>query len=278
MELAQLPDRRRRRRTRPALRSTVAAEISRVVRPPRYELLSVATNGAMVCIAWFLLPTDLKTWLFSRRSPQAFPLVLAAWMLADVPATNVLGSDRVSAAAAIRDSDTLRNLLWAKHLVLMVLVVPVCVLSAILVGSGHDRGSLVFFVCFAVVVAPFGTLAVASWLGIAFPYHPQTVQWRWEHRRHVYTTVRWVALILLPYAIVPFLASVTIGPGIAILRATSTAHMGLRHLSTFAVIAACIVVAAISVALTVVGHRTAVWLARARRSQLLTYLNNPNRG
>jgi hypothetical protein len=256
----------------------VATEIARVLRPPHKELLSVAGNAALVCIAWFLLPAGLKTWLFSRRSPQAFPVVLSAWILADVPATNVLGVDRVAAIAALRDTAAFGRFLWAKQLVLMGLVVPICVLAALLVGAGGGRGSLVAFICFAVIASPFGTLAVACWLGIVFPYHPQSLQWRWQRRGNVFATGRWLALILLPYAIVPFLAGLIIAPGVAILRATSPVHEGLRHPSTLAVIAGCVVVALIAAAFTVIGHRTAVWLARARRSQLLTYLGNPNRG
>jgi hypothetical protein len=248
------------------------------MRPPHNELLSVAGNAALVCIAWFLLPNGLKTWLFSRRSPQAFPVVLSAWILADVPATNVLGVDRVAAVAALRDMAAFRRFLWAKQLVLTALVVPICLLAALLVGTGGGRGGLLAFICFAVIASPFGTLAVACWLGIVFPYHPQSLRWRWQHRGNVFATGRWLGLILLPYAIVPFLAGLIIAPGVAILRASSPVHQGLRHPHALAVIAACIVVAIIAAGLTVIGHRTAVWLARARRSQLLTYLGNPNRG
>jgi len=35
----------------------------------------------------------VKDWLFIPQRPAAFAVVLETWMLADVPATNVIGKD-----------------------------------------------------------------------------------------------------------------------------------------------------------------------------------------
>jgi hypothetical protein len=43
--------------------------------------------------AWFLLPPRAHAFMFSLNGPLAFPVILASWMLADTPATNVMGSN-----------------------------------------------------------------------------------------------------------------------------------------------------------------------------------------
>ena len=54
--------------------------------------------------------------MFTLHGSLAFALVLAAWMYADVPATNVLAPDRQRVMAAIDDPVLLRRLLYAKNI------------------------------------------------------------------------------------------------------------------------------------------------------------------
>jgi len=67
---------------------------------------------------WFFLPRVLKDNVFTLYGSLAFALVLAAWMYADVAATNVLAPDRQRAMSAIDDAVLLRRLLYAKNIVL----------------------------------------------------------------------------------------------------------------------------------------------------------------
>src|SRR4051794_25460675 len=75
------------------LRTAVRAERARMQAHPQDELLTIGINALLVCLAWFLLPTETKNSVFPLHGPLAFPLVLVAWMLADTPATNVLAKD-----------------------------------------------------------------------------------------------------------------------------------------------------------------------------------------
>jgi len=77
----------------PGLRRAVANEYRRLIRPP-WEIPTVlVTNGALMAAAWFLLPPRAHAFMFSLNGPLAFPVILASWMLADTPATNVMGSN-----------------------------------------------------------------------------------------------------------------------------------------------------------------------------------------
>ena len=63
----------------------------------------VAVNGVLVTAAWLWLPLPLQDLVFTLHGALAFPVVLATWMLADVPATNVLGSDADRVLATLDD-------------------------------------------------------------------------------------------------------------------------------------------------------------------------------
>jgi hypothetical protein len=99
-------------------RDVVRAEFGRALRPPYATLSTVAANAAFMSLAWFLLPRALEDDVFTLHGSLAFALVLAAWMYADVPATNVLAPDRQRVMAAIDDPVILRRLLYAKNIVL----------------------------------------------------------------------------------------------------------------------------------------------------------------
>ena len=69
----------------------VRLEFGRAFLSPYVAPSVVVTNGLLMTAAWFLLPTRWQDALFSLHGTFAFALVLASWMYADVPATNVLG-------------------------------------------------------------------------------------------------------------------------------------------------------------------------------------------
>ena len=67
----------------------------------------------------------------------------------------------------------------------------------------------------AIGVLPFGFLAVSAWVGILFPYHPMPLRCRWEHRKPLKRMlVRWAALAVTPYLLVPFLAALMLVPSL----------------------------------------------------------------
>ena len=60
---------------------------------------------------------------------------------------------------------------------------------------------------------PFGVLGISAWVGIRFPYHPIPMRERWAHRRSWgQMWLRWLALVVTPYGLVPALAFAFITP------------------------------------------------------------------
>jgi hypothetical protein len=194
-------------------REALRIEWHRTFRSPFEVPVVVAVNGALMSSAWFFLPPPLKNALFSFHGSLAFAGVLASWMYADVPATNVLGPDSARIARALGDPVQFRRLLAAKNVVLWLLITPLCALIALCNGlAHHDLVSTVIIVVWIGIV-PFGALGISNLVGILFPYHPMPLRFRWEHRRPFWRMiVRWVTLALTPYVIVPFIAGLLMVP------------------------------------------------------------------
>jgi hypothetical protein len=260
------------------VRRAVREELARALRPPYETFITVAVNGALMSSAWFLLPQGLKDKVFTLHGSLAFALVLAAWMYSDVPSTNVLGPDAVRTRAAIDDPAAFRRLLWGKSILLWMLVTPVCLLVALVSGIfSHDRLATLYSAIWIGVV-PFGLLGVSAWFGILFPYHPMPLRYRWEHRLPRRRMLwRWLALVVTPYGLVPFLGVVIMGPSLLVWGLTST-HGLTRTLPDndlgLGIALACVVAAGCAFG----GHRVGAWIAGRRRAKLLAFLADPTRG
>src|SRR5690242_12137191 len=113
-------------------------ELRTALRPP-YDVPGVVlVNGALVALCWTLLPPAVAGLVFRFHGPLAFPMVLACWMYADVPATNLLGADPERSRPALADPPALRRLCYAKNVVLWLFATPPAVLVAIAIG-GHEH-------------------------------------------------------------------------------------------------------------------------------------------
>jgi len=177
--------------------AALRAELGRAFTAPYEAPVVVTVNAVLVTGAWLWLPLPLQDLLFSLHGALAFPVVMATWMLADVPATNILGSDPHRIVAAIDDPSALRRLVYAKSAVLWLLVTPVCVLVAVGIGIDRERWSTTVVTIVGIIVVPIGSLGIAGWLGIYFPYHTLPLAERWRHRRpYGRMVVRWVTLCL----------------------------------------------------------------------------------
>jgi hypothetical protein len=267
------------------LRGAVRAQFARSFRPPYEAPIVVVVNGVLMTGAWFLLPPHL---LFAVHVSLAFPMILAGWMYADVPATNVVGSDARRSIAAIDDPVMLRRMLYAKNVVLWVFVAPVCSLIAVWVGIVKDAPISTIFSIAAIAVVPLGALGVAAWAGILFPYHPVALQDRWEHRRpFMRKIVRWLTLAVLPYGLVPLLQLVIILPTV-LLWALTVPNLS-QHLNAWkagaptpvpdldfaiGVILACVV----AIAVWFLGHHVGTRLIARRRATLIPFLEDPEAG
>ena len=258
-------------------RAAVRAEFGRALRPPYATLSTVAANGVFMSVAWFLLPRALKDDVFTLHGSLAFALVLAAWMYSDVPATNVLAPDRQRVTAAIGDPVLLRWLLYAKNVVLWTFITPVCAVIALFTGIlGHDLLSTLYTVIWIGVV-PFGALGIAAWVGILFPYHPMPLRFRWEHRRPRPRMLwRWLALLLTPYVLVPWLAIALMTPSLLLWGFTS-AHGLSRKLPDHDLGLGVALACAVAIVCSFASHRWGVMIAQRRRAQLLPFLADPTR-
>ena len=260
---------------RPAsLAAGVTAEWRRAFRPPYEAPAVVAVNGLLMAGAWFLLPSD---WFFRVHTARVFPIILAVWMFADVPATNVLGSDSRRMAAVLDSPGDLRRTLTAKNLVLWLLVAPVCVAVALVVAALTQATLLSTLATIAAItIVPFGALGVAAWLGIMFPYHALPLRLRWQHH-HPYgrMVVRWALLVVIPYGSVPLIATMIILPVLSGWRLSSgswaTASDGAFALGV-------VIVAAVAAAASFGGHAVAARLAGRRAQALRGFLDDPLRG
>jgi hypothetical protein len=256
----------------------VRAELRLAFTSPYVAPLVVAGNAGLVIACWQWLPVGLQDWLFHFHGALAFPMVLATWMLADVPATNVLGNDPQRALAVLGDPAALRRLLYAKSVALWLLVCPGCAIVALVVGAATGDWQAAGLIAIWVLLVPAGTLGFSSWLGIYLPYHPRTLAWRWQHRRTGRrTTVRWLTLILAPYGLVPLIETLVLIPAVAIWLATG-GEAGTAPLPEDQFLVIVVVSGIVAAAAFLIGHRTAARIAVHRRDDLRAYLSDPERG
>ncbi len=262
----------------PTLSQAVRDEFRRILHGRLEEPTTVAVNGVLVTMAWFLLPTKVNNVLFNLHSSMAFVLVLAVWMYSDVPATNVLGPDPLRATSALDDAKVLRRLLLAKTIVLWCLVTPACVAVALINGVLMEGVVSTLYTILLIAIVPWGVLPIAAWLGIAYPYSPMTLRYRWKHRKSRRTMVwRWLTLITLPYGVVPLVGSAIMAPSLVLWRVLSTDEnyqkFPYRNLG-FSVALACIC----AIACSAIGYRFAFTIATKRRAHILEFLADPPRG
>lgn len=253
-------------------------QLTLTFQPPYESPITVAVNGALMSSAWFFLPSELRDKLFTVHGTLAFALVLAAWMYSDVPSTNVLGPDSMRVVSALNDPVMLRRLLYAKNVVLWLMVTPVCAIVALVNGLIHHSLLSTLYTVVAIGVLPFGFLAVSAWVGIFFPYHPMPLRYRWEHRRPVKRMlVRWGVLVVTPYVVVPMLGVLLLAPSLLVWGFTAPHGLSEKvpdHDLGLGVAIAC----AIAVVVSVAGQRLGVWMAERRRAKLIDFLSDPVRG
>ena len=256
----------------------VRLEFGRALHAPYVVPSVVVVNGLLMAGLWWWAPGAWKNSLFSLHGPLAFALVLGGWMIADVPATNLLGPDPQRTRAALDDPVMFRRLLYAKNLVLWTFVAPVCSVVAVIIGtSNHDYVAMVITII-AITVMPFGVLGISAWVGIRFPYHPIPLRERWAHRRSWgQMWVRWLVLVVTPYGLVPALAFAFITP--TLLLWGISAQNGLTgRLSDGEYALGVLMACGLSLIGAVFGQRAGARWAFRRKKKLSAYLADPSLG
>ena len=263
----------------PTFRAAVRNELLRAAHPPFEVPLVVLMNAALVTGAWFLLP---RSWFFDFTRSAAFPVALAAWMYADVPATNVLAPTPALALAALNDSPVtdwqVLRLLRARLFALWLLVTPPALVVAVITGWHQRHWMLTVGSMIAIVVVPFGMLAPSSCVGVRYPYHPRKLTWRWQQARASRRSVlRYTILVLTPYVVVPALAWLTLIPAGGLWYLTG-GRLPLQPVAVWKYLTLMTLICATSAALWFWGHRYALSIVKRRRPQLTAYLADPERG
>jgi hypothetical protein len=260
------------------LRQAVKIELGVAFHSP-YEIpIAVAFNGALMTVLWFFLPAHWKNALFALHGTLAFAMVLAGWMISDVPATNVLALDAERMMLALDDPATFRRLLYAKNIALWVLVAPVCSLVALGIGVNNHELTATVISIVAIVILPFGALGFSAWVGIRFPYHPMPLSQRWAHRRPWrHMILRWFTLAATPYILVPTIIAILLLPSLAFwaIFAADGLHSRLSGgVYAIGMLIACVLALGGSLG----GHRVGERLARRRKAELSEYLSDPSCG
>jgi len=260
-----------------SFQADLAAEFERLLRPPRDELTSIAIDAVLVSVAWALLPASVHEWLFSLSGPMAFAVVLQAWMLGDSATTNVLGNDVAAALETMPDPARFRRLLRIKTVAVASIVAATCVLVCAVVAAAQHAFLSGLMLCAVLLVAPFGAVALAEWVGIRWPYHRRPLQWRWEQRRMYRRTVRWLLLVMSPLLLVPTILAAFLASGIAAGSALGgrNAH---GHLDATGLTIAAGVAALCAAGAFVAAPHGSITLARRRQAALRDFLRDPGRG
>jgi len=257
--------------------AAVRSEYVRIATRPWTDLLTMASNAAVVIGFWIFLPNHLTNWAFSLNGPVAFAAILEVWLLADTLATNPFGQSRGEVLDRIHDIAALRTWLWARSFVVWSLVGPPCAAVAIGLGIHDDHTEYALIIGAVLLTLPFAIISITTWVGIRFPYHPRPLLWRWQHRREWRVLARWAILLYIPYNLVLLISVVVMSPAVGFAELNGGRDkLGRAGLGTtiVEVIIACAVIAAV----TAIGHRIAVRLVRRRHTHLVAYLSDPEKG
>lgn len=247
-------------------------EFRRLARAPWDDVSILAFNALMVVGCWFLLPAAARDWLFDLHGQLALAFVLQSWMLADTPSTNILGNDVGSALAALPDHDRLRRLLRVKTTALSLLVGVVSAIVAVVLGAEAHRLAAATAAAALLLVLPFGTAAVAQWLGILLPYQRHSARWRWSHRRRWWRNARWILLVVTPYTVVPMISAVLIGAGALVPAGT---RVRAHHVTRPSLLIGAAVICLVAALVYFLATRVGAWMAVRRARSLQAYLSNP---
>lgn len=256
------------------------AEWRRVRTAPYEVITTVAANGLLATLLWYAANPAITAMAFSFHRGFLFPVALSTWMLSDVPATNQLGADPAAALARLGQPHELAQLLRAKQVVLWMMVLPVAVLAAVVYSSNH--ASWLSFACTLawVTTVPFAGLGLSCSIGVRWPYHPLKLSERWRRRRDLRGSLRWLALIIVPYVVVPAVGAIgLVPPALAYL----TRHGGepiakLPASDDLPLAIGAAVAIPIALLLWRWGTSYAAHLAWRRRDELAAYLADPSRG
>jgi hypothetical protein len=183
---------------RRSLPSAVVAEVRWAFTPPRSWLAGVAAN-LVLAVVWLLIQP-----LHPHRHHDWVILIgtyLSSFILADVTTTNLLGVDHIRVRKALSEGVPLWRVLVVKNLALVVIIgIPTLVAAMVMTLWLESPARLV-------VTIPSVAVPIVSWLGVGnlvsvlLPVGEEPLIRRWERRRNIRATLRWITVLALPYAL-----------------------------------------------------------------------------
>lgn len=220
--------------------------------PPWYWLSGVAFNLVLSLLWLVVVPLSgqpHRDWAILVGS------YFAVWILADVTTTNVLGADALRVRIGLLRGVALGRILVVKNLTLLVIVgLPTLLATGVItiVTEADYRLTLTL---------PGVLFPILTWLGvgnIASVLLPvAVVSWRdrWQHRRELARTARWLFCLVLPYALLGAVDPVGDLPILVI-----------RHLRVLPATAQArgVVLCALGLAMWGAGMSLALWFNRLR--------------
>ncbi|MFN2517903.1 MAG: hypothetical protein ABR604_02505 [Jatrophihabitantaceae bacterium] len=177
---------------------------------PMTWLVGVGVNMVLAAAWWTVLPLTGR-----HRSDWVIVVgtYFATFVLADVTTTNVLGLDALRVRVSLVRGVELRRILAVKNLALLVIVaLPTLLVVALLTVTSGDPYRLV-------LTLPGVAFPILTWLGVGnvvsvlLPVAVTPVRERWEHRRDLLPTARWLFHLVLPYALLYAVNPVSHIPG-----------------------------------------------------------------
>ena len=126
----------------------------------------------------------------------------AVFILADVTTTNVLGADAYRVRLALLRGVSLRRILVVKNLTLMLIVgLPTLIVTAA-ITLGSEAGYRLILTLPGVIFPIFTWLGLGNLVSVVYPVAAKPLRRRWEERRQLRRTVRWLGALALPYILV----------------------------------------------------------------------------
>jgi hypothetical protein len=125
----------------------------------------------------------------------------SSFILTYVTTTNMLGADHIRVRKALHDGVPLWRVLLVKNLALVVVVGVPTLAAAMAMTLWLETPARLE------VTIPNVAVPIVSWLGVGnlvsvlFPVGDETLIHRWEQRRDRRATIRWIAHLVLPYAL-----------------------------------------------------------------------------
>ena len=123
----------------------------------------------------------------------------ALFLLADVTTTNALGADAERVRDRLNRGVPVRRILLRKNLALLLAVGAPILVATALITLQTDTPDRLALTLPAVLVPILIWLGVGNAVSVAFPVAAAPLRQRWQQRRDLRTTGRWLLALAIPY-------------------------------------------------------------------------------